>query len=162
MVAEAFREPHERMPSGLGLIGLVGAILASAFLWDREATAFGVVIADNFALFVNIVLGVIGILTLLLSGDAVEREGLPAGEYYALTLFAIAGMMLMASATDLLVIFLALEVFSLSVYVLTALRRSSLAGVEGGFKYFLLGAFSSAFFLYGVAFTFAVTGTTGS
>ena len=160
MVAEAFREPNERMPSGLGLIGLVGAILASAFLWDREATAFGVVLADNFALFVNIVLGAVGILTLLLSGDAVEREGLPAGEYYALTLFAIAGMMLMASATDLLVIFLALEVFSLSVYVLTAIRRTSLAGAEGGFKYFLLGAFSSAFFLYGVAFTFAVTGTT--
>ena len=160
MVAEAFREPHERMPSGLGLIGLVGAILASAFLWDREATAFGVVLADNFALFVYIVLGVVGILTFLLSGDAVEREGLPAGEYYALTLFAIAGMMLMASATDLLVIFLALEVFSLSVYVLTALRRTSPAGAEGGFKYFLLGAFSSAFFLYGVAFTFAVTGTT--
>jgi NADH-quinone oxidoreductase subunit N len=160
MLAEAFREPGERMPAGLGLIGLVGAILASIFLWDREATAFGVVLADNFALFVNIVLGIVGILTLLMSSDVIDRERLPAGEYYALMLFAIAGMMLMASATDLLVIFLALEVFSLAVYVLTGIRRASAAGAEAAFKYFLLGAFSSAFFLYGVAFTFAVTGST--
>jgi NADH-quinone oxidoreductase subunit N len=90
----------------------------------------------------------------------VEREGLPPGEYYALTLFAISGMMLMAAATDLLVIFLALEVLSLAVYVLTALRRSSMAGAEAGFKYFLLGAFSSAFFLYGIAFAFAIAQST--
>jgi len=160
MLAEAFREPGERIPTGLGLIGLVGAILASVFLWDRQATAFGVVLADNFALFVNIVLCVVGILTILLSAEVIEREQLPAGEYYALTLFAIAGMMLMGSATDLLVIFLALEIFSLSVYVLTGIRRASQAGAEAAFKYFLLGAFSSAFFLYGVAFTFAVTGST--
>ena len=67
-------------------------------------------------------------------------------------------MMLMAAATDLLVIFLALEVLSLAVYVLTALRRSSAAGAEAAFKYFLLGAFSSAFFLYGIAFAFAIAG----
>src|SRR5260370_2888298 len=69
-------------------------------------------------------------------------------------------MMLMAAATDLLVIFLALEVLSLSVYVLTGLRRSSATGAEAAFKYFLLGAFSSAFFLYGIAFAFAVSGST--
>ena len=75
-------------------------------------------------------------------------------------LFALAGMMLMATASDLLVIFLALEVLSLAVYVLTGIRRSSAAGAEAAFKYFLLGAFSSAFFLYGVAFTFALSGST--
>ena len=91
---------------------------------------------------------------MVFSNDVVEREGLPAGEYYALTLFAISGMMLMAAATDLLVIFLALEVLSLAVYVLTGLRRESAAGAEAAFKYFLLGAFSSAFFLYGIAFAF--------
>ena len=69
-------------------------------------------------------------------------------------------MMLMAAATDLLVIFLALEVLSLSVYVLTGIRRDSAAGAEAAFKYFLLGAFSSAFFLYGVAFAFALSGST--
>ena len=79
---------------------------------------------------------------------------------YALTLFAISGMMLMAAAVDLLVIFLALEILSLSVYVLTGIRRSSAAGAEAAFKYFLLGSFSSAFFLYGVAFAFAVARST--
>ena len=75
-------------------------------------------------------------------------------------LFAIAGMMLMATATDLLVIFLALEVLSLAVYVLTGIRRDVRARTEAAFKYFLLGAFSSAFFLYGIAFTYGVTGST--
>ena len=82
------------------------------------------------------------------------------GEYYALTLFALCGMMMMAAATDLLVIFIALEILSLAVYVLTGIRRSSAAGAEAAFKYFLLGAFSSAFFLYGIAFAFALSGST--
>jgi NADH-quinone oxidoreductase subunit N len=161
MVFEAFRQPGERAPiSVFGLIGLVGAAAASVVLWGRDAQSFGVVRADNFALFINIILCVVGILTMLFSDDIVERERLPPGEYYALTLFGISGMMLMAAATDLLVIFLALEVLSLSVYVLTGIRRSSAAGAEAAFKYFLLGAFSSAFFLYGVAFAFAISGST--
>jgi NADH-quinone oxidoreductase subunit N len=161
MLAEAIRHPGERMYiAGFGLIGLVGALVASCFLWDTDAVSFGVVRADNFALFINIVLCIVGILTMVFSHDVVEREGLPAGEYYALTLFAISGMMLMAAATDLLVIFLALEVLSLSVYVLTGLRRSSAAGAEAAFKYFLLGAFSSAFFLYGIAFAFTIANST--
>ncbi len=103
---------------------------------------------------------VVGVLTMLLSSEVVERENLPAGEYYALTLFAIVGMMMMAAATDLLVIFIALEIFSLAVYVLTGIRRWSAPSAEAAFKYFLLGSFSSAFFLYGVAFTYTVTGST--
>ncbi len=161
MVAEAIRQPGERMYiSGFGLIGLVGAALASGFLWDRDAQSLGVIRSDNFALFINVVLCLVGILTMLFSEDLVERERLPPGEYYALTLFAICGMMMMAAATDLLVIFVALEILSLSVYVLTAIRRASAAGAEAGFKYFLLGAFSSAFFLYGIAFAFALSGST--
>jgi NADH-quinone oxidoreductase subunit N len=158
---EAFRGEGERLPLGvLGLIGLAGAGAASVMLWGHNRVSLEVVRADNFALFINGVLIVAGILTILFSGDVIEREELPAGEYYSLVLFAIAGMMLMASATDLLVVFLALEILSLAVYVLTAIRRSSLAGAEGGFKYFLLGAFSSAFFLYGVALTYVVAGST--
>src|SRR5947208_8975565 len=75
-------------------------------------------------------------------------------------LFAIAGMILMATATDLVVIFLALEVLSIAVYVLTGIRRDSPVSTEAAFKYFLLGAFASAFFLYGIAFTYGVTGST--
>src|SRR6478609_3581178 len=161
MLAEAFRQPGERMPLfGLGLIGLVGAAVSSIMLWDTDARAFGVVRADNFTLFINLILCVVGVLTMLFSTEVVEREGLPPGEFYALTLFGLSGMMLMAAATDLLVIFLALEVLSLSVYVLTGLRRASATGAEAAFKYFLLGAFSSAFFLYGIAFAFAVSGST--
>jgi NADH-quinone oxidoreductase subunit N len=161
MLAEAIRQPGERMYiSGFGLIGLAGAAVASAFLWGRDAQSFGVIRADNFALFINIVLCAVGILTMLFSEDVVERESIPPGEYYALTLFAICGMMMMAAATDLLVIFIALEILSLSVYVLTGIRRASAAGSEAAFKYFLLGAFSSAFFLYGVAFMFALSGST--
>jgi NADH-quinone oxidoreductase subunit N len=161
MLAEAFRRKGEQMPlGGLGIIGLAGAAAASVVLWNREASAFGVVSMDNFAIFVTVVLAAVGGLTIMFSSQVVEREGLPAGEYYTLTLFALAGMMLMAAATDLLVIFLALEILSIAVYVLTGIRRTDAAGTEGALKYFLLGAFSSAFFLYGIAFTYAVAGST--
>jgi NADH-quinone oxidoreductase subunit N len=161
MLAAAIIRPGDRMPiAGFGHIVLLGAAVASVFLWDRDAQAFGVIRADNFTLFINIVLCIVGILTMLMSSEVVERERLPAGEYFALTLFAIVGMMMMAAATDLLVIFVALEVFSLSVYVLTGIRRASAASAEAGFKYFLLGSFSSAFFLYGIAFTYAISGST--
>jgi len=161
MLAAAIIRPGERMPiAGFGHIGLVGAAVASVLLWDRDAQAFGVIRADNFSLFINLVLCVVGVLTMILSSEVVERERLPAGEYYALTLFSICGMMMMAAATDLLVIFIALEILSLAVYVLTGLRRASATSAEAAFKYFLLGSFSSAFFLYGVAFTYAVAGST--
>jgi NADH-quinone oxidoreductase subunit N len=161
MTAEAFRSPGERMPIGpLGFIGLFGAAAAALLLWDRNAVSFGVVVADNFGLFITWVLIIVGVLSLAFSGPTVEREQLPAGEYYALMLFALGGMILMAMATDLLVIFLALEVLSLAVYVLTGIRRDSPAAIEAAFKYFLLGAFASAFFLYGIAFTYGLTGST--
>src|SRR5229473_1853713 len=144
MTAEAFRAPGERMPIGpLGAIGLVGAGVTALLLWDRHATSYGVVTADNFGLFVTVLLVVIGLLSIALSPATIDREGLPRGEYYALMLFS-----------------LAVEVLSLAVYVLTGLRRDSPTSVEAALKYFLLGAFSSAFFLYGIALTYGLTGTT--
>jgi NADH-quinone oxidoreductase subunit N len=161
MVAEAFRDPGERMPIGpLGAIGFVGAAISAVVLWNHNASSFGLVVADNFGLFVTGILIVVGLLSLAISEPTIDREHLPRGEYYALMLFAAAGMMLMATASDLLVIFLALEVLSLAVYVLTGIRRGSAAATEGAFKYFLLGGFSSAFFLYGIAFTYGLTGST--
>jgi NADH-quinone oxidoreductase subunit N len=142
------------------VVGLLGAAFATVLLWNHNASSFGVVAADNFGLFVTGTLIVVGLLSLAISAPTIERERLPGGEYYALMLFATAGMILMATATDLLVIFLALEVMSLAVYVLTGIRRSSPAATEAAFKYFLLGAFSSAFFLYGIAFTYGLTGST--
>ncbi len=161
LLAEALRQPGERVPiAGLGLIGLVAAGLSAGWLWNRNATSFGVVSADNFGLFIVLVLVVIGILTMVVSSQVVGRDHLPGGEYYGVTLLGLSGMMLMATASDLLVIFLALEVLSLAVYVLTAMRRDSEQSTEGGFKYFLLGAFSSAVFLYGIAFTYGLAGST--
>jgi NADH-quinone oxidoreductase subunit N len=161
LLAEAFREKGERLPiGGLATIGLIGAAVASILLWGRHAESFGVVVADDFGLFVGLVLIGIGILTVAFSPSLIDRDKLPQGEYYALMLFAIAGMMLMAIATDLVIIFLALEVFSLSIYVLTGLRRDSYASTEAAFKYFLLGGFSSAFFLYGIAFTYGIVHST--
>ena len=160
MVAEAFRLPGERMPMNAIAIGvLLTAGVTGALLWGRGAASFGVVTADNFGLFVTLVLVVVGILTALLSSQVVERDEINPGEYYALTLFAIGGMILMATATDLLVIFIALEILSLSVYILTGIRRESKAGAEAAFKYFLLAVFRGVF-LYGIAFTYGITGTT--
>jgi NADH-quinone oxidoreductase subunit N len=158
--AEAFRRADERVPGGLGLIGLAGAGVSVALLWDRNAEGFGVILADNFGLFVSLVLVIVGVLTVVFSSQVLERDGLPAGEYYALVLFSLVGMVMMVTANDLLVIFVALEIMSLAAYVLTGIRRNHIVGTEAAFKYFLLGAFASAFFLYGIAFTYGVTGST--
>jgi NADH-quinone oxidoreductase subunit N len=161
MLAESWRGRDERMPFGaLGLIALSASALAIVFLWGRGATSFGVVVADDFGLFVSFIVVGAGAFSIIIASQVVERDGLPMAEFHALLLFAVVGMIMMATANDLLVVFIGLEVLSLSVYVLTGIRRDDPSSVEGAFKYFLLGAFSSAFFLYGVAFTFGVTGST--
>jgi NADH-quinone oxidoreductase subunit N len=161
MLAEAFRRPNETMQlGGLAIVGPVFAIASSVLLWNRHLTGFHVVAADHFGLFFNVTICGIGGLAILLSMGTAERDRIPTGEYYALVLFSVVGMMLMASSTDLLLIFLALEIMSLGVYVLTGIKRASAQGAEAAFKYFVLGAFSSAFFLYGIALTYATLGTT--
>ncbi|MBM3778481.1 MAG: NADH-quinone oxidoreductase subunit N [Acidimicrobiia bacterium] len=161
MLAESWRARGERMPLGvLGGIALSAAGIALALLWDQQASSFGVIVADNFGIFVSLVVVVAGLVSIAFSSQVLDRDGIPRGEYYALLLFAIVGMMMMATANDLLVVFIGLEVMSVAVYVLTGIRRDDPRGVEGAFKYFLLGAFASAFLLYGVAFTFGLTGTT--
>jgi len=161
LLAEAFRRAGDRMPHGLfGIIGLGGAIYTSVMQWGLNRTGFGVIVADDYALFFNVAICGMGLLTILLSAGTAERDRLPLGEYHALMLFSIAGMMLMGSTRDLLVVFIALEIMSLGVYVLTAIKRSSEEGAEAGFKYFVLGGFSSAFFLYGIALAYAATGST--
>ena len=161
LLAESIRRPQDKVYHGVfGLIGLAGGIYTSIQQWGFDRTGFGVIVADNYALFFNVVICAIGLLTILLSSGSAEQDKIPTGEYYALMLFSIAGMMLMGSTRDLLVIFVALEIMSLGVYVLTAIKRGSEEGAEAGYKYFVLGAFSSAFFLYGIALAYAATGTT--
>ncbi|MBA3291606.1 MAG: NADH-quinone oxidoreductase subunit N, partial [Actinobacteria bacterium] len=129
--------------------------------WGTTALHVGDMIAvDGFATFVKITLAAFALLTIWVSRSYLRREGLEESEFYALVLFSLAGMMLMASAADLIMMFLALETFSLALYVLVGFRRTSLTGQESAFKYFLLGAFSSAFFLLGIAFVYGAIGST--
>jgi NADH-quinone oxidoreductase subunit N len=144
-----------------GVLGLAGAVGVSILLWDGPATSFqGMLVVDGLALFFNVVIGAAAILVLLLSVGYLPRQGVETGEYYTLVLFATVGMMLMAAGTDLLVIFLALELMSLSLYVLAGSFRTRPEGHEAALKYFLLGAFASGFFLYGIALLYGATGTT--
>jgi len=143
------------------LAGMVGALLATLARWSTPARAFrDMIVLDNFALFFNVAICYAGALIVLLSMDYLRRTGSESSEYWALVLFSTAGMMLMAAAGDLIIVFLALELMSLSLYVLAGLFKRELASGEAAMKYFLLGAFASSFMLYGIALIYGATGTT--
>jgi len=145
----------------VALVGIVATLLVALFLWGRAGRAFsGMVVLDNFALFFDVVICYAAALVLLLSMDYLRRNGMETGEYYILVLFSTLGMLLMVHASDLIVIFLALELMSLSLYVLAGFFRWRLAAGESSMKYFLLGAFATGFFVYGVALIYGATGTT--
>ncbi|MFN2488644.1 MAG: NADH-quinone oxidoreductase subunit N [Actinomycetota bacterium] len=147
-------------------VGFVVAIAFAVIGWQHvadqgsELQLGGMVAFDGFAIFVKVTLAVFGLLTVWLGHDYFRRAGTEESEFYALVLFAVAGMMFMADAADLIVIFLALETFSIALYVLVAFRRRSLEGQESALKYFLLGSFSSAFFLLGIALAYGAVGGT--
>ncbi len=148
----------------LGYISLVGlglAAIATATLWGANATGFrGMVSADNFGLFLTLVIIIGAVLSVLLSIDFIRAQRIEQGEFFVLMLASVAGMIIMATATDLIVVFLGLELLSLPLYILAAFQRENARSLEAGLKYFLLGAFSSAFFLYGIALVYGATGTT--
>ncbi len=153
-----------RLKSWLGLLALAGlgaAGYSAVAIWNQNGTSFNNSIsADNYGLFLSLVILFAAAMAVLLSLDFLRARGLEIGEYLALLVAAASGMVLMALANDLIVIFLALEIFSLALYLLSAFMKKNTASLEAGMKYFLLGAFSSAFFLYGIAFVFGATGTT--
>jgi len=122
--------------------------------------AVGMVAVDGFAVFAKTVVLLATLLALLLSSSYLKREHLEGPEYFALMLCSATGMMLMTSANDLVTVFLALEILSIALYVLAAFDRRRTTSQEAGLKYFLLGSFSSAVFLYGVALVYGGTGTT--
>jgi NADH-quinone oxidoreductase subunit N len=154
------RERKGHLPV-VAVAGVVAALLAVTWLWGTSTRVFGdMVVLDGLALFLQLVICYATGLVLLLSIDYLARQGLETGEYYALVLFAAVGMLLMTSAADLMIVFLALELMSLSLYVLAGYFRARLSSGEASLKYFLLGAFASAFFLYGLALVFGITGTT--
>jgi NADH-quinone oxidoreductase subunit N len=144
--------------SALGLALTLGLTLTQI---GMQQTGFqNMVVADGFSVFVNALLLVSGLLGVALAYGYVKRMGLERGEYYTLLLFSVTGMMLMAQAADLIVVFLALELLSIPLYVLAAFARPKAESEEAGLKYFLLGAFATGFVVYGTALVFGATGTT--
>ena len=158
-----YPERHHATLALLSLAGLAAAAAYSLSLWSWTGPTTvlgGMVAADRFTVFFRLVILGVAALAVLLSYQYLERADEVRGEYYPLLLFATAGMTLITAAADLIVVFLALEVLSLSLYLLTGFSFRRLASAEASMKYFLLGAFSSAFFLYGIALAYGATGTT--
>jgi NADH-quinone oxidoreductase subunit N len=168
IVADAFigdRKNRWYLPV-ISTLGLLVALFYCKEAWTQVSDGNsvvqlgGMVAVDPFSVFVKVSLAVFGILSIWLAREYLVRDDIEEAEFYALVLFSVAGMMLMASAADLIVMFIALETFSIALYVLVGFRRGSLLAQEGAMKYFLLGAFSSAFFLLGIALTYGATGST--
>ena len=146
----------------LSLAGVVGAAVAAVWLWDWDGgltVLVGGVATDRFGVVIRLILLAVAAIGLLLGHHYFERSGEQRREYAPLLLLATTGMMLFSISADLIVAFLALEILSLALYVMTGLSRR-LGSVEGAMKYFLLGAFSSAFFLFGIAMAYGATGST--
>ncbi len=155
------QEQERNYLAWLSLLGLGLVAFFSLLVWGQKVEAFGGTLAlDNYALFFNLVFCATAALTVLMSVNYLEMVGIRWGEYYALILFSTLGMVLMAAATDLVVIFLGLETMSLAVYVLAGIWRQELKSTEAALKYFLLGAFAGGFLLYGIALIYGVAGST--
>jgi len=145
----------------LALIGTLAGTAASVSAAMHAGPGFGgLVESDSFSFFFRLLVGTVAFLVVLASEPYLERERLPVAEFYSLLLFATAGMGVLASAQELLTAFIGLEMSSISSYVLAGYRRDSLKSSESAMKYFLLGSFATAFFLYGIALVYGATGTT--
>ena len=155
----------QRLMAVVAMMGIVAAAGVALRQWfvppATELTVLGDMVAvDRYAIFFRLVILASAAVAILFSAHYLRRTGEGRGEYYALLLFATSGMTLLTAAADLIVVFLSLEVLSLSLYVLAGFSWRRLASQEASLKYFLLGAFSSAFFLYGIAMAYGATGTT--
>jgi NADH-quinone oxidoreductase subunit N len=167
MLVDAFtrRTAQRWVTGGLALAGLVASAVATIGMWGGTGGAppsveqpwGGMIALDPLRLSFTLVFIVVSALTVLVSMIWVEWEGLPAGEFHTLLLFATVGMMLMAAGNDLVMIFLGLEILSIATYVMAGFRRSDVRSNESSLKYFILGSFSSAFLLFGIALIYGAT-----
>lgn len=144
--------------AGLGLLVTFILVIRQ---WGGQSLAYNqMVVVDNFAVFLNGLFALTGLVSILIAYDYLNRMGIQKGEYYVLLLFSVSGMMLMASAADLIMVFLALELLSIPLYILSALAIPRSESAEAALKYFILGAFASGFVLYGTALIFGATQNT--
>lgn len=155
---------EEKTHKTLGLIAFVGTLAALASTWymaQSPGLAFSnIVRVDSFSIFFTFLVIAIAAVTILSSFEYMAVQRIRAGEYYALILFSVVGMVLMSSAVELVMIFIGLEISSISTYILAGFRRNEASSAESSLKYFLLGSFATAFFLYGVTLMFGATGST--
>ena len=151
----------QRMLANIGLVGTLAALGSTAYMANAPGLAFWDMIrVDNFSIFFHVVVISVAALVILTSYEYMAVQRIRAGEYYGLILFCTLGMALMSSAVELVLIFIALEISSISTYILAGFRRRAATSSESSLKYFLLGSFATAFFLYGVALMFGATGST--
>ncbi len=161
LVAEALLKESEKVSYWISVLGLAVCAVVSSAMIPASGLAFGdMITAGGYGSFFSALFAVAALLTVVLSRDYIRRERSAFGEYYLLILFATTGMMLMASAADLIVIFLGLELMSICLYVLAGFFRDQPTANESSFKYFLLGAFATGFLLYGIALIYGACGST--
>lgn len=146
----------------VSVCGLLGTTMPClVLLMEPEAPAFQtMLISDGYAVVFYLIFLITAVLSVLIALSYLDDRNMQEGEYYILLMLSTMGMMLMAGATDLIVVFLGLEIMSIALYILAAFNRQQISSGEAGLKYFLLGAFASAFFLYGVALIYGATGST--
>jgi NADH-quinone oxidoreductase subunit N len=165
MLVDMFTNDSKSASKGVipwvALVGVVVSVLLIWQLWEQPAQTFqGMATSDHFALGLDLIVLTATALGIILSVNYIPQITRQVGEYYTLLLLAASGMMLMGTATDLIVVFLALEIFSLALYILSGLHRSNPRSTEASLKYFLLGAFASGFFAYGAALIYGAAGST--
>ena len=159
-------DENKELTGWLSLVGLIPALAVTLSQWGQTGEAFipsggqPMVVLDNYATFLNTLYLLTGILTVFLSVSYLRRAGIARGEYYFLMLFSIVGMMLMGMANDLILVFLAIELLSIPLYILCAFNQPRAESEESAMKYFLLGAFSSGFLVFGIALLYGATGAT--
>jgi len=155
-------QPFLKNRQGLTLFAMLGAAAGTlaTYFGQMGAGFFGLIQFDTYSLFFHWLVGLVAFLVILASDSYLERENLAPTEFYALILFATAGMGVLASAQELLTAFIGLEMSSISSYVLAGYRRDSVKSSESAVKYFLLGSFATAFFLYGIALVYGASGST--
>jgi NADH-quinone oxidoreductase subunit N len=151
----------QQLLGGLGLVGTLAGLVSTWIMSRSPGFAFwNMVRVDGFSVFFHVLVIAIALVLILTSYEYMAVQKLRAGEYYSLILFGLVGMCLMSSAVELVLIFISLEISSISTYILAGFRRRSATSSESSLKYFLLGSFATAFFLYGVAMMFGATGST--
>src|SRR5882724_10169810 len=155
-------QPYLKNRQGLTLFAMVGAAVGTlaTYFGQMGSGFFGLIQFDTYSLFFHWLVGLVAFLVILASDSYLERENLAPAEFYALILFATAGMGVLASAQELLTAFIGLEMSSISSYIMAGYRRDALKSSESAMKYFLLGSFATAFFLYGIALVYGSSGTT--